>query len=104
MSRSLSRSSFNQPAGAHAVPGPHATRVPMRSAHPERARPAWTPHGPAHHSDLPPTRREMAMEDIHFRQLTTQEEIQSILHLRREINLTVADEAAFSALEKKETK
>jgi hypothetical protein len=42
------------------------------------------------------------VEDIRFHQLTCARDIEPVLHLRRELTLSVADEAAFAALEKKE--
>ena len=76
------------------------TRLPSRQAHPERSR---LPRG-HHHPAAPSPARELAMEDIRFHQLTCARDIEPVLHLRRELSLSVADEATFAALEKKETK
>jgi hypothetical protein len=82
MAANLSRSQHASPATAsHAHPGLRNTRPPLRPA-----------HGP-----------ELNVEEIRFRQLTSAEEIASILHLRSEINLPSAGQADFAILEKKET-
>jgi hypothetical protein len=76
------------------------SRVPIRLAHPERARPR-----PPHHATPAPQPLAAADVDvaaIRFHQLTSAFDIARVLHLRREIQLNVADEASFAALEKKE--
>jgi hypothetical protein len=76
------------------------SRVPLRLAHPERSRPR-----PPHQPPVVPqssVAAEVDASQIRFHQLTSPYDIARVLHLRREIQLNVADAASFAALEKKE--
>ena len=73
------------------------SRVPTRLAHPERAR-LRPPHHPAPLAQ--PAEPDAA--GIRFHQLATAFDIARVQHLRRELQLNVADPAGFAMLEKKE--
>jgi hypothetical protein len=75
------------------------SRTAIRLAHPERSRPRPPHHPPAKAAD---GAGHVDASTIRFHRLTSAYDIARVLHLRREIHLTVADEASFAALEKKE--
>jgi hypothetical protein len=76
-----------------------------RHARGDRPLPAWQPRELADSPAAPLVQaRQVRAEDIRFRRLTTSEAIATVLPLRREINLPLAGDAGFAALEKKETR
>lgn len=68
----------------------------------ERVQALWPRPEPALSPAVAVPQAAVRPEEIRFVRLTTQADIARVLPLRREINLHVADPAAFAVLEKKE--
>jgi hypothetical protein len=100
-SAGLARSFHEMPAAAYAAGrGLNGARVPLARGRADRLRPAW--HKPQAPAPLAPVRQSLQLEEIRFRHLQAAEDIASVLPLRREINLPLAGDPGFAALEKKE--
>ena len=100
-SAGLARSFHEMPAAAYAAGrGLNGARVPLARGRTDRLRPAW--HKPLAAAPLVPARQALQLDEIRFRHLQTAADIASVLPLRREINLPLAGDPGFAALEKKE--